>query len=360
MTRRLNSKKLASSVAATLVVVATGAWFGVTAAASTRPAASARPHSTYNGSALARIAQAAGGGLTGGANIAGKTILFQIYTGESTAFFVPAVTGAKAAAALTGVKLEIEYSNSDDATQVNQIDVATASHVAGMALSLPDSATDKAVCAAQAAHIPIVTWNVDGLTGSARNCVEGFIGQDFVSAGEVVAHRMVEDGYIKPGANVFCPVETTTAVYAVQRYAGVMNVLKKIHATCTLLAVGFGASGAETAMTDYLIGHRSTNAILALGSTPLSVAVAAADKVGLKKIPIAGFDLTTSILNGIKSGRIVATVDQQPYSQGFFSVLQLALQLKYALFPSSMNTGGTGLVDSSNVRQVLSLVPTYQ
>jgi simple sugar transport system substrate-binding protein len=346
-------KVIVVSVAAALLASGIGAWASVSAAEGTPSHSSALGPEAR---AIGRIAQ----GLPGGVNIAGKTIVFQVYTDESTSFFVPAVNGAKAAAALTGVNLDIEYSNSDDSTQVNQLGVAIAKHVAAMALSLPDDATGKSVCAAQAAHIPVLTWNVDGLTGSSVNCVEGFVGQDFVTAGQVIAQRMVNDGLIKAGDQVFCPVETTTAVYAVQRYAGVMDILKKLGATCSLLSVGFGASGAETTMVDYLLGHRKTSAILALGSTPLTVAVAAVDKAGISKIPIGGFDLTTNILEGIKSGRIVATVDQQPYSQGFFSVLQLALQLKYALYPSGMNTGGTGLVDSSNVDQVLRLVPTYR
>jgi simple sugar transport system substrate-binding protein len=354
----LGKKVMAGSVAVALIALGTGVWAGVSAAEGTH---SPSPALGAEAQAMERIAQGSNGaGLSGGASIAGKTILFQVYTDESTSFFVPAVTGAKAAAALAGVNLDIDYANSDDATQVNQLEIGIAKHVAGIATSLPDGAAGKAVCAAQAAHIPVLTFNVDGLTGASLNCVEGFVGQNFITAGQVIAERMVSDGLIKAGDHVFCPVETTTAVYAVQRYAGVMDVLGKLGATCSLLSVGFGASGAESTMVDYLLGHRQTNAIIALGSTPLTVAVAAADKVGLSKLPIGGFDLTQNILEGIQSGRITATVDQQPYSQGFFSVLQLALQLKYALYPSSMNTGGTGLVDSSNVAQVMRLVPTYQ
>lgn len=355
MVRMFGRKLMAGTVATALVALGIGAWPGVGSAQSTQS------HPAIDAGLISQVARDASlAGLSGGADISGKTILFQIYTDESTSFFVPSVTGAKAAAALMGVNLDVEYSNSDDATQVNQIDVAVAKHDAAIASSLPDGAAGKAVCAAEAAHIPVLAWNVNGLTGASVKCVEGFIGQDFVTAGQVIAQRMVDDGYVKSGDQVFCPVETTTAVYAVQRYAGVMDVLKKVGATCNLLSVGFGASGAESTMVDYLLGHHSTKAIIALGSTPLTVAVAAAQKVGMSKLPIGGFDLTQNILNGIKSGQIAAAVDQQPYSQGFFAVLQLALQLKYALYPSSMNTGGTGLVDSSNINQVLPLVPTYR
>ena len=45
---------------------------------------------------------------------------------------------------------------------------------------------------------------------------------------------------------------------------------------------------------------------------------------------------------------MIAAVDQQPYSQGFYAVTQLALYLKYGLYPSEMDTGGAGLVDKTN------------
>ena len=61
-----------------------------------------------------------------------------------------------------------------------------------------------------------------------------------------------------------------------------------------------------------------------------------------------------------EEGIITATVDQQPYSQGFYAVTQLVLYLKYGLYPSDMNTGGMGLVDISNVAKVKELVGTIR
>jgi len=77
-------------------------------------------------------------------------------------------------------------------------------------------------------------------------------------------------------------------------------------------------------------------------------------------MPIGGFDLSEDILNDISTGKIVATVDQQPYSQGFYAVMQLGLRGQYQLFPSSMATGGLGLVDKSNVDAVKSFVPDFR
>ena len=106
----------------------------------------------------------------------------------------------------------------------------------------------------------------------------------------------------------------------------------------------------------YLLGHPETKAIIGLGSTPLTVAPKAIEEAKMQ-IPIGGFDLTLDIIDGIEKGIITATVDQQPYSQGFYAVAQLALYVKYGLYPSDMNTGGLGLVDKTNVAKVKELVP---
>jgi ABC-type sugar transport system substrate-binding protein len=48
-------------------------------------------------------------------------------------------------------------------------------------------------------------------------------------------------------------------------------------------------------------------------------------------------------------------VDQQPYLQGYYSVVQLVLALRGRFTPMDMNTGA-GLVDQKEVLQVAELV----
>ena len=289
--------------------------------------------------------------LSGGSNVNGRTILFEIQSTPSDSFFVPVVNGAKAAAAITGLKLQIQYASNDDSTEVNQMGTAIASKVAGIAVSIPDAGMNKVVCDARAHNIPVVSYNINGATGQGASCVQAFVGQDFVLSGQLIAQRMINEGKIKSGDHVFCPVETPTHVYAVQRFAGVKQVLQGIGATCEELATGDDYGPAKSTMVSYLLGHRNTAAIIALGHTPLDQAPAAIKQVGLN-IPIGGFDVTSDILSAIKSGAITATVDQQPYIQGFQPVMQLALYLRYGLSPSSINTSNGALIDKSNVDQL--------
>ena len=300
-----------------------------------------------------------GGSLSGGTDISGKTLLFQIQSSPSDSFFVPVVNGAKAAAAIAGLKLQIQYASNDDTTEVNQVNTAVASNVAGVALSIPDAGLNKAVCDARAKGIPVVAFNINGSTGAGAKCVMGFVGQDFVQSGALIAQKMIDAGQIKPGDHAFCPVEFPAQVYAAQRYAGVKQALSAIGATCEELGTGVDFGPAKATMVSYLLGHPNTTAIIGLGHTPLDQAPAAAKQVG-RNIPIGGFDVTSDILSSIKSGTITATVDQQPYVQGFQSVMQLALYLKYAIAPSNLNTSNGALIDKNNVDKVVSLVPTYR
>ena len=77
-------------------------------------------------------------------------------------------------------------------------------------------------------------------------------------------------------------------------------------------------------------------------------------------LPVAGFDVSSEVLDAIKSGKIIATVDQQPYSQGFYAVTELALEIKYGLFPSDMKTGGDGLVDKTNYEPAVKFAGKYR
>lgn len=296
-----------------------------------------------------------------GTDIKGKSITFIVYTDSSVQFFVPVVRGARDAAAQFGLKLNVVYGNSDPVTQNNLIQTAVARKTSGIAVSVPDNqAYTKTVCAARKAGIPVVSFNVNATSGHVLDCVMAFMGQDFVGTGKLIGQRMIRKFGIKKGDLVFTPVEAPEAVYAVQRYQGVKKALAAVGARAELLGTGFNLADVQTKEIQYLLGHRNVKAIIALGSAPLTVAPKAISQAKRKKIPIGGFDLTPDIIKAIRSGVIEATVDQQPYSQGYYAVAQLALYLKYGLFPSDMDTGGRGLVDKTNVGKVAALAGTIR
>jgi len=287
-------------------------------------------------------------------------ITMVMYSNASVEFFVPVVNGAQDAAELWGVNLDIQYGNDDLVTQNNLIETAIANKVDAIATIIQDDdALDENICAAMEAGIPVVAFNVDDSQGAAGNCRMAFMGQNFIETGYLIARRMIEEHGLSEGDHVLASVEAPEAVYAVQRAEGMAKALDEAGITWELIGTGFNLADAQTMTVQYLLGHPETDAIIGLGSVNLTVAPAAVREAGMD-IPMGGFDLTADIIAGIEEGIITATVDQQPYSQGFYAVTQLVLYLKYGLYPSDMNTGGMGLVDISNVAKVKELVGTIR
>ncbi len=282
-------------------------------------------------------------------------ILLVPWSQSSNPFFEAVVNGAKDAAAQQGVGLSIEFGEEDQTREKTILETAVANKVDAIAVNIADDDAYKDVmCKAMSLGIPVVTFNIDdsrhGAPGSS--CRMAFMGQNFIAAGYVLGKRMIAEHHLKKGDNVFTPVEAPQATYAVQRHEGVQKALSEIGATSEILGTGNDHAQALNLMTQYLLGHSDTAAVIGLGQTPTSQAVQAIKDAGLK-IPAGGFDVSREILDDIKAGRLTATVDQQPYSQGYFAVTQLALNLKYGLYPSEMDTGGSGLVDKTNYQSAV-------
>ena len=299
--------------------------------------------------------------LPGGRTVAGKTILFVIYSPPSSPWG-QSLSAVKAVKAITGIGVHVAYANTDSQL-VAQIRAGITAHVAGMALDVADSGADAAICAASDAGIPIVAWNTNGYGPAASRCVLAYMGSDLVGAGHLIAEYLAKHGDIKHGERVFCPVEISSDTYAKLRAQGVNSVLSAYGTRCDVVNVGFGDAHEQSLMLDYLRQHPDTGLILPVGGTPLANAPAVLKRLG-RHLVVAGFDIsdgnTTRIITGIEDGAIVATVDQQFYSQAFQAVMQLALYLKYGLVPSNVNTSNNSVVDDTNAGLAASLSGTYR
>ena len=260
------------------------------------------------------------------AEAAQPTISMIIYTAPGVPFFNPLIKGAQDAAKQADVALNIQYANNDQVLQNNIIQTAVASKVDGIATVIwDDHAFHKSICDAVDAGVPVIAFNVDNTKGAAGSCRLAFIGQDFVDAGYLIGKRMVAAAHLKKGDLVFTPVEFPDAAYATLRHEGVQKALDEVGAKSEIVGTGANLADVRTKMVQYLVGHSDVKAIIALGEQPLDEALPSLQEAKLK-VPVGGFDLSKDILDAIGKGDIVATVDQQPYSQGFFTVQQLALK----------------------------------
>jgi simple sugar transport system substrate-binding protein len=299
------------------------------------------------------------GSFPGGTPLSGKTILMVIYTAPLAAW-TPALNAVKSVEAATGLKVQIEYANNSNQTEISEIQAGISRKVAGMALQITSTGVANAVCAAAKTGMPVIAWNQNALTGASADCVQATMAQNFVTAGQALGQFMIKNGHIKHGASVFCPVEDTTATYAGLRAQGVNQALATIGAKCNVVAVGDADAAAQTAMVQYLLGHRTTAAVISLGGVPLANSAAVLKRVSMT-IPVGGFDVyDPRIPQGIKDGKILGVIDQQFYSQAFQAAQQMALELQYGLYPSDVATGGRGVVTKTTVGPLIALSGQYR
>jgi len=283
-----------------------------------------------------------------------------IYGTTGNPFWAKVVAGAEEAGEVLGVSVNIQFANDDPVQQNTLIESAIVRGSSGMGVVLNvDDAYDDVVAEARGAGIPVIAFNVDDSEGAAGNQRMAFIGQDFEVAGHAIGQTLIEHAAIGEGARLVCPVEHPEATYAVQRGAGVIRALEEVGASCDV--IGTGAIGLEDTLTrlvQYLIANPDTAGIVGLGGLPTEVAPQAIAEVGLD-IPIAGFDLSQAIVQGILDGDIIATVDQQPFYQGFLTVVQLHYYQKYGLVPMDVNTGAA-IITSENAQPVLDFSDTVR
>lgn len=291
-----------------------------------------------------------GGGLDSGlgSRAESRTAYFiAFYDPAADAFWNQMQTGAKDAAQIGNLELTSQTAEADTGKMTDLVNSAIANKPAALFLPFNDPAWENAACEAAAAGIPVFAFNVPP-AGAAQECVQAFVGQDFFEVGALVGTRLLEEVDLQAGDKVLCPAEEPTQQYAIQRGGGVESVLESVGVTCTYLQTTGEDGAALDAMTTWLNANKDVKAVVPLGGTPHRNAVQAQDAAGVE-VPIVGFDTSPQVIDGIKSGRIIATADQQGYIQGFQTVLQAALYLDFGLAPANLNSGGNALIDKDNI-----------
>ncbi|MCL5269452.1 MAG: substrate-binding domain-containing protein [bacterium] len=278
-----------------------------------------------------------------------------IFGSAGNPFWLKVNKGAEEAGARLGCKVDIQYADSDPVKENDLIETCIANKVDGMGVVIySDEAYDLSVKKAIDAGIPVICFNTDDTQGARGNARLAYIGQSIETAGTLIAERLVREAGLQRGDHVVCPVEHPEATYAQLRYAGARKVFDAAGITHELLNTGsVSLEETLTRLTQYLIGNKQTRAVLALGGMPLEMAPKAIAEAGLN-IPNAGFDLTREIVRNILDGKTLATVDQQPFYQGFMTICQLYYNRQYGLLPCDINTGGA-MIDKTNAAPALAL-----
>jgi simple sugar transport system substrate-binding protein len=267
-------------------------------------------------------------------------------------FFKPVKKGAQDAARMLGVEMEFTGTPGIDVeAQAELVRQAIRSGVDGIALNIIDPAAfDGVVEEAKAAGIPVVAFNVDDTTPNARLAA---VAQRLYEAGRTLGTHLAPQ--IPERSHILLTLHDRGVSALTDRARGLRDALESRDLRWTEVVTGNESNEAARVIGRVLREHGDIRVILGTGQSDTEAA-GLAIKGGFSEPGTwsAGFDLSPATLALIQEGIIRCTIDQQPYLQGFYPVVQLTHYLRFGLLPPSIDAGAT-VIDRSNAEQVLKL-----
>ena len=272
---------------------------------------------------------------------------------QDAAFFEPVKKGMHDAAEKMNVACTwIGVPGVDMPAQADLVRKALKEGYDGIALNLVDpQAFDQVVEQAIAAGVPVVGFNTDDhATPNKRlSCVN----QRLYSAGRALASSVADD--IPDGAHVLMTMHDEGVSSLEDRLRGLQDELKAKNLQVTVRISGNDATQGAEIIGAALREDRDIRVVLCTGQADTEAAGRAIEKYFPSQgYWAAGFDLSPDTLRLIKAGVIKGTIDQQPYIQGFYPVIQLTLLLRYGITPSDMDAGAS-IITAETVDQALEL-----
>ena len=254
-------------------------------------------------------------------------------------FFVPTQYGAEDASALLNTKFQWTGSETANVGEmVNAFNTAIAGNADGIAIAITDQKafngpTDKAL----EAGIPVVSYNAD-----TPNSRLAYIGQDLFQSGVEMGKRIVQ---LVDSGKVALFIATPGALNIQPRIDGAIKAIKDSGADIQYKAIATGAElNEELSRVDaYYIGNKDVKGMFAVdaGSTQSVAQVIQKYKLRDQGVKGGGYDTLPKTLELLQDDQIDFTIDQQPYLQGFYPVVQLYIyKISGGLTgPGETNTG---------------------
>lgn len=261
-------------------------------------------------------------------NLAGKTLAvrkkqlkFGVILFSSTSsnpFFLDVVRGIENRAAAFkeyGATVELRFASIDNPNlQVSLIDELIDAGVNGLAITpINHPAVAQRLKALTQSGFPVVTTNSD-----IPDCGRlAYVGSDYYKSGQtaaglmnLVCHGIANVGIIIGSPHVLCHSERVSGFtqHAQTCYPNINIVASAVNNDDDLESF--------TVTKDLLIQHPEINALF-LAAAGVQGACRAVDKLGMRgKIHIISYDTTAPTCALVEEGAIVATIAQQPFTQG--------------------------------------------
>ncbi len=273
--------------------------------------------------------------------------------------------GAMDAAKLLGVKLIYVHTEWDPDKMVQEFKKAISAHPDGIVVMGHPGYDALAPLFEEAANAGILVTlaNVDIPELREKYWFTGYVGQNLYQSGYTLCKAAVErySDILTPGSRAAIFSGSWEQPARALRARGCEDALKEAGLIVDRVSHPPSVYGSPSEgvpyVTGYLSAHPDVKLIVFDGGGTTAAAEQYMQAAGKKpgEIIIVGFDLTPGSVKGIKDGYIQMVIDQQPYLQGFLTVLNLVLSKKYLFQGLYIDTGGA-IVDNTTVSQVEALV----
>ena len=268
-------------------------------------------------------------------------------------FFDTVKKGTEDAAKLLGVQYDfIGTEDVDFDEQIEMVRQAIRDNVDGIATStLHPTVYNEVLAEVQQANIPVVLLNTAASQGENNDIP--FIGQDVYQAGKKIGANI--GNIIPDGSKILVPIHSEGISALDERARGIRDGLAGKNLEFESVVTGIEVEDGFRVVSEKLKADPKIKIVLCTGQADTEGSGQAVDKFfpDMGYI-VAGFDVSPGILQLIKNDVISFTLDQQPYAQGFYPVIQLVQQIRYGIIPSDVDSGST-LISKENVDEVMKL-----
>jgi simple sugar transport system substrate-binding protein len=258
-------------------------------------------------------------------------------------FFVPTQYGIEDAQALLGTTSQWTGTETSNVREmVDAMNSAISGNADGIAVSVVDpEAFNDPIQNALDQDIPVIAYNANG-EGPGTNPALAYVGQDLFQSGVEMGNRIVD----LVGEGLVALFIATPGQLNIQpRIDGARQAIEDSGANIEIQQVATGAELPEerSRIEAWYNGHKDVAGMFAVDAGSTQGVAQVMEQFGLHEqgVRAGGYDLLPEILQLISEDHIDFTIDQQPYLQGFFPVMQLYL---YKLSggvtgPAETNTG---------------------
>jgi simple sugar transport system substrate-binding protein len=199
--------------------------------------------------------------------------------------------------------------------------------------------------------IPLWIYNSGGMAAADKLKAQTYIGSDDSEAGKAGGVFFGEQG-IK---NVLCVNTLPGAANSEARCDGIAEGIKSSGGKSKQLPLPSSNFGNPTAIAQAvkaaLLKDDSIDGVVTISTGDADAASSGIDQAGVgDKVKFGTFDLDSTQLKRIKSGKQLFAIDQQPYMQGFLSVTMANSYVRYGIeLPQKPLLTGPAIISKDNV-----------